>query len=91
MSSGYGWEAHALIYHDLKIEEPSVFVEENLSTAVFMIVAGDALNWPDRGVDFNCVTHGEMTIQYLNHATTPSCGNMSHSAHQERQEPRERN
>jgi hypothetical protein len=50
MSSGYGWEAHALMYHDLKIDEPSVFVEENLSTAVFMIVAGAALNWPDHTV-----------------------------------------
>lgn len=38
------------MYHDLKIDEPSVFVEENLSTAVFMIVAGAALNWPDHTV-----------------------------------------
>jgi hypothetical protein len=29
---------------------PIVLVAENLSTAVFMTIAGDALNWPDQTV-----------------------------------------
>jgi hypothetical protein len=53
MSSEYAWETCDLRSYDWKCDQPSVFVEENLSTAVFMIVAGATLNWPAQDVDFN--------------------------------------
>ena len=40
-------------------EKPMVFVEENLSTAVFMTVAGAAVIWPAQGVKLGQANIGD--------------------------------